>query len=101
MHRSYWQQTCGYSLLQFLDDSEVYNYKNLFSVILLAVYDTNYWFSYIEVGTQGRCSDSRVFDQTSLNQKIENNELLIISCFLEMKLSLWSCTWWNYTWERN
>nr|CAH7767049.1 unnamed protein product [Callosobruchus chinensis] len=37
-----------------------YNYKNYFSVVLLAVCDSNYKFLYIDVGSFGKESDSTV-----------------------------------------
>lgn len=40
--------------------SEFYNYKNLFSTILLAIVDVNYCFAAIDRGTSGRNSDSNV-----------------------------------------
>jgi len=41
--------------------SEYFNYKHSFSVILLAVVDANYCFSYIDIGTNSRVNDARVF----------------------------------------
>nr|CAH7767053.1 unnamed protein product [Callosobruchus chinensis] len=46
-----------------------YNYKNYFSVVLLAVCDSNYKFLYIDVGSFGKESDSTVlnFEKVSDN----------------------------------
>ncbi|XP_046397406.1 protein ALP1-like [Ischnura elegans] len=38
-----------------------YNYKNYFSVLLLAICDASYKFIYIDVGAYGKSSDSTVF----------------------------------------
>lgn len=57
--------------------SEYYNYKHSFSIVLLAVADANYCFRYIDVGAQGRHSDGGVFDNSSLKESIEKNELRI------------------------
>lgn len=62
--------------------SEYYNYKNSFSIILLAISDANYCFRYIDVGAQGRFSDGGVFDQSSLKVTIENNEMQIPNNFV-------------------
>jgi hypothetical protein len=37
-----------------------YNYKNYFSTLLLAVCDSNNYFTYVDTGSCGRCSDSAV-----------------------------------------
>ncbi|KAJ8967749.1 hypothetical protein NQ314_002628 [Rhamnusium bicolor] len=41
--------------------SEFYNYKHTFGIILFALVDANYCFTYIDVGTNGRVNDARVF----------------------------------------
>lgn len=38
-----------------------YNYKLYYSIVLLAVYDANYTFTYIDVGAYGKSSDSSIF----------------------------------------
>lgn len=56
-----------------------YNYKNTFSIVLLALADANYRFIYIDVGCKGRISDGGVFNRSSLYHAIENNRLSIPS----------------------
>lgn len=57
--------------------SEFYNYKGAFSIVLMALVDANYLFSYVDIGCQGRISDGGVFRNTSLFKKLEQNELHI------------------------
>jgi hypothetical protein len=42
-------------------DSYFFNYKNTFSVILMAVANANYKFVAVNVGRNRRCSDGGVF----------------------------------------
>lgn len=46
-----------------------YNYKNYFSVILMAMADANYCFTCVEVGAYGGSSDSNVFKNSAFNKK--------------------------------
>lgn len=57
--------------------SEYFNYKNSFSVILMAVADANYCFTYIDVGTNGRVNDARAFSKSSLYKALKMNILQI------------------------
>ncbi|KAJ8967748.1 hypothetical protein NQ314_002627 [Rhamnusium bicolor] len=59
--------------------SEYYNYKHTFGIILFALVDANYCFTYIDVGTNGRVNDARVFLKSSLYESIEQNLLNIPS----------------------
>lgn len=55
--------------------SDFYNYKGSNSIILLAVVDDDYCFSYINVGANGRCSDGGVFQNSSILKDLENGML--------------------------
>lgn len=59
--------------------SEYYNYKQSFSIILFALVDANYCFTYIDVGTNGRVNDAAVFSKSSLSEAMEHNLLKIPS----------------------
>ena len=48
-----------------------YNYKHTFSIVLMALVDSNYCFLYANVGTNGRVSDGGVFRQTDLADNFE------------------------------
>ncbi|XP_045775412.1 putative nuclease HARBI1 [Maniola jurtina] len=52
-----------------------YNYKETNSIVLMAVVDHKYCFSYIDVGCTGRVSDGGVFRNCSLYQELENGIL--------------------------
>jgi hypothetical protein len=54
--------------------SEFYNYKKNYSVILLAIMDTNYKFIYIDFGTNSRVNDSR-FSKSTFNEALQTNTL--------------------------
>jgi|TergutMp193P3_1026864.scaffolds.fasta_scaffold26680_3 hypothetical protein len=55
--------------------SEFYNYKKVYSVILLAIVDANYKFIYIDVGTNGRVNDALVFSKSTFNEVLQTNTL--------------------------
>lgn len=59
----------------FNSGSDYYNYKGTFSIVLLAVVDSDYKFIFANVGCQGRISDGGVFKNTSFYKKLVNNEL--------------------------
>lgn len=52
-----------------------FNYKNCFSIVLMALVDSTYKFLYINVGKQGRISDGGIFSGTSLYRALENNNI--------------------------
>nr|XP_022904739.1 protein ALP1-like [Onthophagus taurus] len=54
-----------------------FNYKKYFSIVLLAIADADYKFIYIDVGAYGKCSDSTIFKDSTLYQKLINKTLQI------------------------
>ena len=55
--------------------SYYFNYKGMFSIVLLALVDANYKFIYIDVGCNGRISDGGVYRNSSLSNAIDRNLL--------------------------
>lgn len=53
--------------------SMYYNYKDYFSVVLIAVADSSYRFVYVNIGSFGKDCDSSIFKQCSLWSSIERN----------------------------
>ena len=49
----------------------LYNYKGTYSIVLFALVDANYCFRYIDVGKDGRTSDSTIFKHPTLNIAME------------------------------
>lgn len=45
-----------------------YNYKHYYSVVLLVMCNADYEFTYINVGVQGKESDSAIFSESRLYQ---------------------------------
>uniref|UniRef100_A0A8C5LVR0 DDE Tnp4 domain-containing protein n=1 Tax=Leptobrachium leishanense TaxID=445787 RepID=A0A8C5LVR0_9ANUR len=60
-----------------LSGSQYMNYKHFFSIGLLAVADANYRFTYVEIGSYGKDSDSTIFQNSTLWQQIRSNSLNI------------------------
>ena len=50
-------------------------YKKTLSIVLLAICDSNYKFTLIDIGDAGRQSDSGVYNASNLGQAIESNAL--------------------------
>lgn len=57
--------------------SNFYNYKQFFSIVLLALVDADYKFIYIDCGCNGRISDGGVFANSQLYAALEQNLLNI------------------------
>ena len=54
--------------------SMYYNYKNFHSIVLFACVDADYKFIYVDVGAEGRTSDSTLWKYSSFNQDICSEE---------------------------
>lgn len=54
-----------------------FNYKDTFSIVLLAVVDAQLRFIYVDVGTNGRVSDKGVWNKSIFRNLLERNELNI------------------------
>lgn len=57
--------------------SYYYNYKQFFSVVLMAVVNARYEFIMVDVGTNGRVSDGGVISNTTFGRMMEDGELSI------------------------
>lgn len=55
--------------------SEFYNYKGFFSIILFALVDAEYNFSYVSIGANGRAGDAGIWHECSLKVGLENGTL--------------------------
>lgn len=55
--------------------SSFYNYKGSFSVVLMALVDSKYRFTYCNIGAKGSVSDGGVFSGTTFYKKLKNAEL--------------------------
>ncbi|KAJ4440655.1 hypothetical protein ANN_08802 [Periplaneta americana] len=54
------------------DGSLYHNYKGTDSIVLLALTDADYKFTYIDIGCNGRISDGGVYRRSTLSQIVEN-----------------------------
>lgn len=57
--------------------SSYYNYKNYFSIILLAVCDSNHMFTFVDIGSYGRHADSTIFEESCLYKMLQEKKLNI------------------------
>jgi len=53
-----------------------FNYKDFFSIILLAIVDSKYQFIYVSVGAYGKDCDSSIFKTAIFWKKITENTYL-------------------------
>ncbi|XP_060871321.1 uncharacterized protein LOC132945564 [Metopolophium dirhodum] len=58
-----------------LSGSSFYNYKQYFSIVLMATVDANYRFTTINVGSMGRFSDGNIFANSSLGKMLNSGSL--------------------------
>lgn len=54
-----------------------YNYKQYFSIVLLAVADTEYCFRFVDIGSYGKHADSTIFQESNLWKEIQGNTMKI------------------------
>jgi hypothetical protein len=57
--------------------SNYFNYKKIFSVVLLASVDANYKFIAVDIGFYGKNSDGGIFANSKLGRGLENGKLHI------------------------
>ncbi|XP_073402585.1 alpha-2-macroglobulin-like protein 1 isoform X2 [Dendrobates tinctorius] len=55
--------------------SQFFNYKQYFSVVLLALVDPQYKFLIVDIGAYGRTGDSRVFNTSIMARRLRTNQL--------------------------
>ena len=48
-----------------------HNYKGFFSVILMALVDTEYKLRWVDIGTEGSCSDAQIFNLRAEGEDIK------------------------------
>lgn len=53
------------------------NYKNYFSIVLMAIVDSNYKFIYVDIGAFGKDCDSAIFKETIFWKLLEQKKLNI------------------------
>ncbi|XP_049528924.1 uncharacterized protein LOC125947718 [Dermacentor silvarum] len=56
-------------------ESDNFNYKGFYSLLMLAVADASYRFITVDIGAQGRFSDGAVFQGSNLEERLEKKEL--------------------------
>ena len=52
-----------------------FNYKSFFSLLLLAICDARYCFSFVDIGSYGSNNDSGVFRNSKMGNLLENNQM--------------------------
>lgn len=52
-----------------------YNYKNFYSIVLMAIVNANYEFIFVDVGKNGRMSDGGVIEYTEFFTRLQSNRL--------------------------
>lgn len=57
--------------------SSFFNYKQPFSIVLMATVDSDYKLITVDVGSMGRFSDGKVFSNRALARKIQNKSVLL------------------------
>nr|CAI5851781.1 unnamed protein product [Callosobruchus analis] len=52
-----------------------YNYKNFYSIVLMAIVNAEYEFLYVDVGKNGRLSDGGILEQTTFFRHLNSERL--------------------------
>ncbi|XP_071490431.1 putative nuclease HARBI1 [Diadema antillarum] len=52
-----------------------YNYKGFYSIVMMALADSQYRFLWIDVGAEGSTSDAQLFNSCELKQRLESETL--------------------------
>jgi len=55
--------------------SMFFNYKETFSIVLLAIVDAQLRFIYVDVGTNGRVADKGVWNKSAMKKCLDENRL--------------------------
>ena len=55
--------------------SHFFNYKGFYSIVLLALVDSEYKFLWVNMGAQGSCSDAAVYNHSTLEPRLRNGTL--------------------------
>jgi len=57
-----------------------YNYKDFFSIVLLAIVDANCKFILVDIGSYGKESDSGIFNKSKMSEQMKNCEYFPPNC---------------------
>lgn len=60
-----------------MSGSLYFNYKEFFSIVLMAIADSQYRFLYVDVGSYGKDADSTIFKRSSFWNMLQSNLLCI------------------------
>lgn len=61
--------------------AQYYNYKNFYSIVLMALVDSNYEFIFVDCGKNGRLSDGGVIVNTKFYQELLNGKQMFMSIY--------------------